>query len=51
MQRIKNEICGEDSIGMEVYPPQSQVVDEADMFHIFVVGVFPFSYTIFGTAI
>jgi hypothetical protein len=44
MQRIKNEIVGEHATGVEVYPPQSEVVDEADMFHIFIVpGGVPFS--------
>ncbi len=43
MQRIKNEIAGEDATAIEVYPPQDQVVDEADMFHIWVLrGKLPF---------
>jgi hypothetical protein len=37
MQRIKNEIAGEDATAVEVYPPQTEVVDGADMFHIWVV--------------
>lgn len=37
MQRIKNEIAGEDAVAVEVYPPQSEVVDGADMFHIWVL--------------
>lgn len=36
MQRIKNELMGAHTTGIEVYPPQNEVVDGADMFHIFV---------------
>ena len=44
MQRIKNELCGEDATAVEVYPPASQVIDEADMFHIWVLTApLPFS--------
>lgn len=43
MQRIKNELAGEDATAIEVYPPQANVVDEADMFHIWVLrGKLPF---------
>jgi hypothetical protein len=43
MQRIKDEIAGPDATAIEVYPPQAQVVDEADMFHIWVLrGKLPF---------
>ncbi len=43
MQRIKNDIAGADATAIEVYPPQSNVVDEADMFHIWVLrGKLPF---------
>lgn len=37
MQRIKNEIAGEDATAVEVYPPHAEVVDGADMFHIWVL--------------
>ena len=37
MQRIKNELAGPTSTAVEVYPPDSQVMDEADMFHIWVL--------------
>ncbi len=37
MQRIKNEIAGEASTAVEVYPPQNEVVDGANMFHIWVL--------------
>lgn len=43
MQRIKNDLAGAEATAIEVYPPQSQVVDEADMFHIWVLrGKLPF---------
>lgn len=37
MQRIKNELAGESATAVEVYPPQSEVVDEADMYHFWVL--------------
>ena len=37
MQRIKDELAGCDKTAVEVYPPATQIVDEADMFHIWVV--------------
>lgn len=37
MQRIKNEIAGDDHTAVEIYPPQGEVVDGADMFHIWVL--------------
>lgn len=37
MQRIKDEIAGEDATAVEVYPPRDQIVDGANMFHIWVV--------------
>jgi hypothetical protein len=33
-QRIKNEICGEDWFGYEVYPPESDAVDPSNAFFI-----------------
>lgn len=43
MQRIKDEIVGPDATAIEVYPPRSEVVDEADMFHLWVLrGRLPF---------
>lgn len=43
MQRIKNELAGYDKTGAEVYPPHSELVDDADMFHLWIVDPFPFS--------
>lgn len=37
MQRIKCDLSGEWSTAVEVYPPSDQVVDGADMFHIWVL--------------
>lgn len=37
MQRIKDELAGPDATGVEVYPPADEVVDEADMFHLWVL--------------
>lgn len=35
--RIKNEICGEQATAVEVYPPMQNVIDEADMYHLWVL--------------
>lgn len=44
MQRIKNELAGEQATAVEVYPPQAEVVDGADMFHFWVMPeALPFS--------
>lgn len=44
MQRIKNDLVGAKLTAVEVYPPQDEVVDGADMFHIWVLpGRLPFS--------
>jgi len=38
MQRIKNEICGEEATAVQVMPPESELVDEADMYHLWVLS-------------
>jgi hypothetical protein len=44
MQRIKNELAGDAATAVEVYPPQAEVIDGADMFHIWVMPTaLPFS--------
>jgi len=44
MQRIKNELAGPERTAVEVYPPADEVVDGADMFHIWVLpNGLPFS--------
>ncbi len=43
MQRIKDELAGPDTTAVEVYPPRREIVDGADMFHIWVLtGPLPF---------
>ena len=37
MQRIKDDIAGCDKTAVEVYPPATEIVDQADMFHIWVL--------------
>lgn len=36
-QRIKNEIFGREGQAIEVFPKESQLVDEANMYHIWVL--------------
>jgi hypothetical protein len=48
MQRIKNEIVGEAKTAIEIYPPQAEVVDEANMFHLWVCAFLPAEFTIHG---
>jgi len=38
MQKIKNDICGPESEGFELYPAESRLVDTANQYHIFVVS-------------
>ncbi|MGL5736254.1 MAG: DUF7694 domain-containing protein [Beijerinckiaceae bacterium] len=43
MQRIKDELAGAAATAIEVYPPKAEVIDQADMFHIWVLrGKLPF---------
>ena len=37
MQRIKNELCGPEADGVEIYPAESRLMDEANQFHIYVM--------------
>ncbi len=37
MQRIKDEIAGPDATAVEVYPLHDEIVDEANMYHIWVL--------------
>lgn len=37
MQRIKDELAGPKATAVEVYPPADEVVDGADMYHIWVL--------------
>jgi hypothetical protein len=49
MQRIKDEIAGVGATAVEVYPPQQEIVDQADMFHIWVLPE-PLSFTLYEVA-
>jgi len=45
MQRTKNEICGTEAEGVELYPEEGRLVDEVNEFHIYVLhpaASFPF---------
>lgn len=37
LQRIKNELCGQDAEAVHVHPRQADVMDQADMYHLFVL--------------
>lgn len=37
LQRIKNELFGEDRSAVQVYPKQSRLIDEADMYHLWIM--------------
>jgi len=37
LQRIKNELCGPESTGVEVFPPESKLQDMANQYHLFVM--------------
>ena len=40
-QRVKDEICGKDAIAVEVFPPEEELIDEVNMFWLW---VFPDGY-------
>jgi hypothetical protein len=47
-QRIKNELCGPEREGIELYPCESRLVDTNNQVHLYVLPVgsmFPFGYT------
>lgn len=49
LQHIKNELCGDESEAVEIYPAESRRVDSANQYHLW---VFPRGYRIpfgFGT--
>lgn len=46
-QAIKNEVSGPERIGIEIFPPESKLVDSANEYHLFVLPVgyeFPFVF-------
>jgi hypothetical protein len=47
-QRIKNELFGPEKLAIEVMPPADKLVDDADMYHMWVLpdaGCIPFGLT------
>jgi hypothetical protein len=36
-QRIKNELFGENAVAIEVFPKVSELVDEANMYHLWIL--------------
>lgn len=36
LQRLKNELMGEDRMAIQVYPRQADLIDAADMYHLWV---------------
>jgi hypothetical protein len=47
MQRIKDEIAGPEATAVEVYPPQAEIVDDADMYHLWVLPA-PLPFSLFS---
>ena len=37
LQRIKNEICGDEREGFEIYPAESRLVDTANQYHLWIL--------------
>jgi hypothetical protein len=37
LQRIKTELCGAEREAIEIYPPESQLIDSANQFHLWVM--------------
>lgn len=37
LQRIKNELAGKEREGIDIFPPESQLVDTANQYHIWVL--------------
>lgn len=38
LQRIKNELFGPERFAVQVCPPQSRLIDEADMYHLWIMA-------------
>lgn len=48
-QRIKNELAGPERLAFEVYPPVSELVDEADMYWLWIMPEGePMPFKLFG---
>lgn len=39
LQRIKNDLVGPERLAIEIYPPESEIVDEAHMYHLWVLPI------------
>lgn len=39
LQKIKNECAGEDSVAVEIYPKENDVVNETNMRHLWVMPI------------
>lgn len=46
-QRIKNDLGGRDKTAVEIYPPADEVVDGADVYHLWVLAG-PSEFSLFG---
>lgn len=47
LQKIKNDLCGPEREGLELYPAESRLIDESNQYHLFVMGEgknLPFGY-------
>lgn len=47
LQCIKNDLCGPEREGLEIYPAESRLVDQSNQFHLFVMPlgvILPFGY-------
>lgn len=48
LQRIKNELCGDESEAVELYPAESRLADVANQYHLWVLpnqARFPFGFS------
>lgn len=48
LQQIKNDICGPEAEGIELYPAESRITDLANHYHLYILreGKFPFGGTL-----
>jgi hypothetical protein len=44
LQRIKNELCGPECDAVEIFPRESQLVDTANQFHLWVFATYEFPF-------
>lgn len=47
LQKIKNDLCGPECEGLELYPAESRLIDESNQYHLFVMAEgkkLPFGY-------